>query len=114
MIRTQHYKYIHRYPFGPFEFYDLDHDPKERNNLYEHPDYQETIQRLKRKLEQWFLHYVDPAIDGARLPVTGTGQSNLAGPTISGQNAFNQNARLFKERQQAKRLKASLRDRARL
>ncbi|WP_282942516.1 sulfatase-like hydrolase/transferase [Paenibacillus sp. RC67] len=107
MIRTQRYKYIHRYPFGPFEFYDLDHDPKECTNLYDHPEYQERIRTLRNQLDCWFLQYVDPAIDGARLPVTGTGQSNLVGPDVSGQPAFNQNARLFKEKQNAERLKRS-------
>ena len=27
MIRTQEWKYVHRYPYGPHELYDLVNDP---------------------------------------------------------------------------------------
>ena len=30
MIRTQEWKYVHRYPYGPHELYDLVNDPDER------------------------------------------------------------------------------------
>ena len=33
MIRSKEYKYIHRVPFGPDEFYDLTGDPGEDENL---------------------------------------------------------------------------------
>ena len=33
MIRTQEWKYVHRYPYGPHELYDLVNDPDERKNL---------------------------------------------------------------------------------
>lgn len=99
MIRTPEYKYIHRYPFGPFEFYDMTQDPEERENLYEHPDWQDKIAELQGQMEGWFLQYVNPAIDGARLPVTGTGQGKLVGPGMMDNRTFNQNGRLFKERQ---------------
>ena len=33
MIRTAEWKYIHRYPYGPHELYDLVNDPDERQNL---------------------------------------------------------------------------------
>ncbi|MFW6007609.1 MAG: sulfatase-like hydrolase/transferase, partial [Halanaerobiales bacterium] len=38
MIRTRDYKYIHRYPEGPHEFYDLKNDPGEENNLIDSKD----------------------------------------------------------------------------
>ena len=33
MIRSRDWKYIHRYPYGPHEFYDLANDPDEAHNL---------------------------------------------------------------------------------
>lgn len=33
MVRTRDWKYIHRYPYGPHELYDLANDPHERVNL---------------------------------------------------------------------------------
>src|SRR5690606_32334853 len=30
MIRSADWKYIHRYPYGPYELYDLNNDPGER------------------------------------------------------------------------------------
>ena len=33
MIRNTEYKYIHRYPYGEHEFYDLKADPDENINL---------------------------------------------------------------------------------
>lgn len=79
MIRTKEYKYIHRYVYGPNEFYDLKTDPNEDNNLIDHPEYQDIIGEMKRKMDTWFNKYVDPEIDGAREPVMGGGQKNLAG-----------------------------------
>ena len=35
MIRTREWKYVHRYPYGPHELYDLVGDPDERSNLVE-------------------------------------------------------------------------------
>ncbi|TBL71101.1 sulfatase-like hydrolase/transferase [Paenibacillus thalictri] len=98
MIRTPEYKYVHRFPFGPFEFYDMKADPEERNNLYDHPDVQDRIAELYRRLEDWFLHFVNPAMDGARLPVTGTGQSQMVGSALTDHRTFNQNGRLYKLR----------------
>ncbi|KMY52286.1 sulfatase-like hydrolase/transferase [Peribacillus loiseleuriae] len=102
MIRTKSYKYIHRYPFGPFEFYDLIKDQQEGNNLYDDPDYQDQIRVLRSELDRWFLQYVDPRIDGARQPVTGTGQSNLVNPSNEDKPTFNQEGRLFKVGQTSK------------
>ena len=35
MIRTRDWKYVHRYPYGPHELYDLNGDPEERDNRIE-------------------------------------------------------------------------------
>lgn len=79
MIRTRDYKYIHRYPDGPYEFYDLRNDPDEQYNQITHPDYQETIATMRKQLHCWFNQYVNKEIDGAVLPVYGGGQRTLAG-----------------------------------
>jgi choline-sulfatase len=97
MIRTREFKYVHRYPFGPFEFYDMIRDPEERCNLYEHPHYQDRIAELQGRLEGWFLQYASPGMDGSRLPVTGTGQSKLVGPGLMDRRTFNQNGRIAKQ-----------------
>ncbi len=33
MVRTRDWKYVHRYPDGPHELYDLARDPGERANV---------------------------------------------------------------------------------
>lgn len=94
MIRTPDFKYIHRYPYGPHECYDLKSDPDERCNLYEDSAYAERVDQLQAQMESWFLQYADPGMDGSRLPVTGTGQADRVGPGLTGKHTFNQNARL--------------------
>lgn len=74
MIRTHEWKYVHRYPFGPCELYDLVKDPGERTNLYDNPANRTLIGDLQKRLNRWFVEYADPAKDGSRLPVTGRGQ----------------------------------------
>lgn len=91
MIRNKAYKYVHRYPFGPDEFYDLKEDPGEDNNAYEEERFQPVIKEMKRRLDLWFLQYADPRIDGSREPVMGGGQKNLAGVLGPGINVFDEN-----------------------
>jgi arylsulfatase A-like enzyme len=88
MIRTAELKYVHRYPYGPHEFYDLTADPDETNNLVDAPARQAQIQDLKGQLDAWFVRYVDPARDGVREPVTGKGQLGLVGPAAKGEPTF--------------------------
>ena len=79
MIRTDRYKYIHRYPYGYNEFYDLEQDPGEEHNRYDDPACEEIILELRRRMEKWFERFVDPAIDGTKEAVTGKGQRCSAG-----------------------------------
>lgn len=79
MIRTRTWKYVHRYPDGPDELYDLANDPFERLDLVDLPEYDERISSLRTELEDWYDHYVDPRMDGAKNNVTGRGQIGLAG-----------------------------------
>jgi arylsulfatase A-like enzyme len=88
MIRTPGLKYVHRYPYGPHEFYDLVSDPCERENLVHIPARQAQIEALKAQLDAWFVRYVDPVRDGVREPVTGKGQLGLVGPAGKGEPNF--------------------------
>ncbi|MFE4217862.1 sulfatase-like hydrolase/transferase [Streptomyces sp. NPDC056844] len=80
MIRTPGWKYVHRYPHGPHELYDMDRDPGETENLVSDPACASVRHELAGRLDAWFATYVDPAVDGARLPVAGTGQRTPATP----------------------------------
>jgi choline-sulfatase len=88
MIRSKQYKYIHKYPYGPHEFYDLVNDPDEKINLYSDESKQKIVEQMKYSLEDWFLKYVDPEIDACREPIYGKGQRNLAGVWGKGKKAF--------------------------
>lgn len=74
MIRTKQYKYVHRFPDGPYELYDLLADPHESNNLYGLDEYKEVTLELKEQLFNWFEKYMDPKRDGSLKPATGLGQ----------------------------------------
>lgn len=91
MIRSHTHKYIHRYPYGPHEFYDLVNDPGEDVNLINDPDSQPLIDKMRAELNEWFLRYADPAIDGSREPVAGNGQLCRPGIYSGGRIAFAQN-----------------------
>jgi choline-sulfatase len=43
MIRSRQWKYIHRYPYGPHELYDLEGDPGERTSRIDDPLCQEQV-----------------------------------------------------------------------
>lgn len=88
MIRTATWKYVHRYPYGPHELYDLVADPDERQNLIDVDAHQAQRQTLQAELEAWFLRYVDPARDGTHEAVMGRGQLNVVGPAAQGRQRF--------------------------
>ena len=90
MIRTREWKYVHRYPYGPNELYDLVRDAGETTNLVADGEPHPQAQRLRSDLEQWFLRYTDPGRDGTKEPVTGKGQLDLAGIPGKGRRAFDQ------------------------
>lgn len=93
MIRSKDWKYIHRYPYGPHELYDLVNDPSEQMNLYspdkDHP-YASKISELKSQLDEWYKEYVQVERDGVKEPVIGKGQTGLAGISAKGGISFNQ------------------------
>jgi arylsulfatase A-like enzyme len=97
MIRTETWKYVHRYPYGPHELYDLAGDPGERENLVDHPEQQARVAEMRRRLERWYHRWVDPAVDGTREAVTGTGQVERAGLGAEGRFNYLQDQRLQAE-----------------
>jgi N-acetylglucosamine-6-sulfatase len=50
-VRTDRYKLIHFYTDDNWEFYDLENDPNEVNNLYGNEEYAEKIEELKEELQ---------------------------------------------------------------
>lgn len=60
-VRDNRYKLMHFYgepnqkdsPIDCNEFYDLDKDPNELNNLYGQPEYAEVIDRLQKRLDKF-------------------------------------------------------------
>jgi arylsulfatase A-like enzyme len=79
MIRTERWKYVHRYHDGPHELWDLENDPGERTNLVEEAQHAELISNLKDQMESWFEQYVDEDKDGISFDV-GAGQHRPVGP----------------------------------
>lgn len=97
MIRNRRWKYVHRYPYGPHELYDLVDDPDEEHNLVGEASAAAVIAPLKAELDRFFVRYADPARDGCREAVYGTGQIGLAGPAGEGQPAFFREVRYVDE-----------------
>lgn len=88
MVRTPEWKYVHRYPYGPHELYAIAQDPEERRNLIDDPTRATTLQELRSRLTRWFERYVDPHRDGARFPVSGSGQLQRIESAQPGEQAF--------------------------
>lgn len=64
MIRTREWKYVHRYPDGPHDLYDLVNDPDERRNLADELGQTRRRRELQGLLEDWFARYTEPAHNG--------------------------------------------------
>jgi arylsulfatase A-like enzyme len=79
MIRTKSLKYIHRYPDGPNEFYDLGNDPNETVNAIDDIAFRSIIRHMAKQLQDWFEKYVEPERDGSKQDVKGRGQIYLVG-----------------------------------
>lgn len=63
MIRTPKWKLTLRYPYGPDEFYDMEEDPDEHENLIHVPGNGPVIKDLTKKLHAFFARYADPKYD---------------------------------------------------
>jgi arylsulfatase A-like enzyme len=88
MVRSRDWKYVHRYPDGPHELYDLANDPDERCNLVADARQQDRAAALRARLDAWFAEFVDPARDGARKRVSGCGQLGLTPAEGDGREVF--------------------------
>ena len=98
MIRNREWKYIHRIPYGPHEFYHLASDPDELHNLITSADNvspqvataeeRAVLEAMRAQMDAWFVRYVDPARDGAHEQVMGRGQLDVVGPAAKGRQRF--------------------------
>ena len=96
MLRTQEWKYIHRYPDGPHELYDLVNDDDERNNLVDDPAQTDRIKDMKSQMEDWFSQYVIADKNGREYNVTGSGQLRPVGQKWeNGEEPFIQPVNLY-------------------
>jgi choline-sulfatase len=89
MVRTEDWKYVHRYPYGPNELYNLRQDPEETENLADNPASKTKLKEMRGLLQDWFLRYADPGKDGTHESVTGAGQIGLCGAASGGEENFN-------------------------
>ncbi|MEX2566234.1 MAG: sulfatase-like hydrolase/transferase, partial [Cyclobacteriaceae bacterium] len=62
-IRTDKWKYVARYPEGPYELYNVKIDPQERFNMYGQSNSQKKTAELSARLEAFFSEYADPQYD---------------------------------------------------
>ena len=62
-VRTADWKYVHRFPKGPDELYDLKNDPGERKNLVDQPDQAAMQKQLAKRLEEFFDRHADRQYD---------------------------------------------------
>ena len=88
MIRTPEWKYVHRYPYGAHELYDLTADPDERSNLADERSRRPVVEELRGRLIRWFDRFVDPRLDGTRFPVSGSGQVDRIDRRTPGESCF--------------------------
>lgn len=74
MIRNKTVKLITRGGKYYDEFYDLANDPDEKNNLIKDKNHRQTIERLKKELDEWFEAFGEKHYDGRKYKVFGRGQ----------------------------------------
>jgi arylsulfatase A-like enzyme len=62
-IRTDDWKYVARFPNGPYELYDMKMDPHERFNAFGQPGTERVRAEHARRLDLFFATYSDPKFD---------------------------------------------------
>ncbi|MSU51569.1 MAG: sulfatase [Opitutus sp.] len=65
-VRAVHagdWKYVARFPNGPYELYDLTKDARERFNLFGQPGTDAKRMELAGRLDRFFAEYADPQYD---------------------------------------------------
>jgi choline-sulfatase len=80
-VRTRSHKLVRRFGHGPDELYDLEADPRERDNRIADPALAPVLRELDRRLEAFFARYEDPARSGLRFDPDsrGVGAQHVAG-----------------------------------
>src|SRR5690606_25345129 len=59
-VRTERWKYVARFPDGPFQLYDMEEDPQERFNLFGQPGMTAIKDQLAMQLNRFFSTYANP------------------------------------------------------
>jgi len=81
-IRNNRYKLIHfYYDVDVWEFYDLEEDPNELNNLIESTDHQDIIAQMKDKLNKLQVKYGDDKSLAEFRMITDKDFGNISGNT---------------------------------
>ncbi len=62
-FRTERWKYVARFPNGPYELYDMQSDPQERFNQYGQPGTDNIRAELAQRLDAFFTKFADPQYD---------------------------------------------------
>ena len=70
-IRTYRHKLIYFNRIDQWECYDLEKDPHEMNNVYDHPEYQAIVQRLKQEMARLQTELGDDPDDVGDHPYIG-------------------------------------------
>lgn len=79
MARSERYKLVMHSPTD-LQLFDLNHDPRECQNLAALPKYDDTIRRLSGAIDQYFNAFSDPDHNGARA--SGPLPSNFTSPWL--------------------------------
>ena len=62
-VQTPRWKYIKRFLDTPNELYDMAADPAESRNLFDEPEYAQTVAQLDARLTDFFKAHADPEFD---------------------------------------------------
>lgn len=62
-VRGERWKYVSRFPDGPYELYDMQDDPQERVNLYGQPGMEAVRAEMADRLDSFFKNFADPQYD---------------------------------------------------
>jgi choline-sulfatase len=66
MVRDETWKYVHRYPDGPHDLFNLRDDPDEKVNLINEPALPLLIEERRRLLEAFYAHHDSAEKSGLR------------------------------------------------
>ena len=59
-VRDHRYKLIHFFDYDAWEFYDLEEDPEELDNLYDNARYEAAISQLKKRFKALKIQFAVP------------------------------------------------------